>query len=122
MLDDAVRLVADLDRAAEDSYVRAHAKRTWPHHRDQRHHKRFSDQTGEPTAPARKLIDAAAGATTPTSLEIVHRLGADSPGATWMARRRSRDMNASTGVCGGRQNTDTREHGISDIRFVSTAW
>ena len=92
MLDDAVRLVADLDEPADDNYVRAHAQVDLAAARRPTafHHKDFRFQAGNLRGRAVAADRQPQLARRRRPRRRCTRLGADSPtGAAWTAVRRS---------------------------------
>ncbi|MCV7281059.1 cobaltochelatase subunit CobN [Mycolicibacterium flavescens] len=117
MLDDAVALVAGLDEADEDNYVRAHARADLAEHGDQRRSttRIFGSKPGTYGAGLLQLIDSRNWRDDADLAEVYTAWGGfaygrgldGAPAADDMSRQYRRIMVAA-------KNTDTREHDIAD--------
>ena len=86
MLDDAVRLVADLDEPAEDNYVRAHAQADLAQHGDQRRSttRIFGSKPGTYGAGLLQLIDSRNWRDDADLAQVYTAWGGFALGVTWM--------------------------------------
>lgn len=117
MLDDAVALVAGLDEADDDNYVRAHARADLAEHGDQRRSttRIFGSKPGTYGAGLLQLIDSRNWRDDADLAEVYTAWGGfaygrgldGAPAADDMSRQYRRIMVAA-------KNTDTREHDIAD--------
>ncbi|CFE39145.1 cobaltochelatase subunit CobN [Mycobacterium tuberculosis] len=117
MLDDAVRLVADLDEAAEDNYVRAHAQADLAHHGDQRRAttRIFGSKPGTYGAGLLQLIDSRSWRDDADLAQVYTAWGGFAYGRDLDGREAIDDMNRQyRRIAVAAKNTDTREHDIAD--------
>ena len=117
MLDDAVRLVADLDESAEDNFVRAHAQADLSEHGDQRRAttRIFGSKPGTYGAGLLQLIDSRNWRDDADLAEVYTAWGGFAYGRGLDGCAATDDMNrAYRRIAVAAKNTDTREHDIAD--------
>ncbi|MEZ0366360.1 cobaltochelatase subunit CobN [Mycobacterium sp. pUA109] len=117
MLDDAVRLVADLDEPDDDNYVRAHARADLAAHGDQRRAttRIFGSKPGTYGAGLLQLIDSRNWRDDADLAQVYTAWGGFAYGRDLDGRPASDDMNrAYRRIAVAAKNTDTREHDIAD--------
>ena len=117
MLDDAVRLVADLDEPAEDNYVRAHAQADLAQHGDQRRSttRIFGSKPGTYGAGILQLIDSRNWRDDADLAQVYTAWGGFAYGRDLDGREAVDDMNRQyRRIAVAAKNTDTREHDIAD--------
>ncbi len=117
MLDDAVQLVADLDEAAEDNYVRAHAQADLSEHGDQRRSttRIFGSKPGTYGAGLLQLIDSRNWRDDADLAAVYTAWGGFAYGRGLDGAPATDDMNrAYRRIAVAAKNTDTREHDIAD--------
>ncbi len=117
MLDDAVGLVAGLDEALEDNYVRAHAQADLAVHGDQRRSttRIFGSKPGTYGAGLLQLIDSRNWRDDADLAEVYTAWGGFAYGRGLDGRPASADMNQNyRRIAVAAKNTDTREHDIAD--------
>ncbi len=117
MLDDAVRLVADLDEPAEDNFVRAHAQADLSEHGDQRRAttRIFGSKPGTYGAGLLQLIDSRNWRDDADLAEVYTAWGGFAYGRGLDGCAATDDMNrAYRRIAVAAKNTDTREHDIAD--------
>ncbi len=117
MLDDAVRLVADLDEPAEDNYVRAHAQADFAQHGDQRRSttRIFGSKPGTYGAGLLQLIDSRNWRGEADLAAVYTAWGGFAYGRDLDGREAVDDMNRQyRRIAVAAKNTDTREHDIAD--------
>ncbi len=117
MLDDAVRLVADLDEPADDNYVRAHAQADLAQHGDQRRAttRIFGSKPGTYGAGLLQLIDSRNWRDDADLAQVYTAWGGFAYGRDLDGRAASDDMNRQyRRIAVAAKNTDTREHDIAD--------
>jgi len=117
MLDDAVRLVADLDEPAEDNYVRAHAQADLAQHGDQRRSttRIFGSKPGTYGAGILQLIDSRNWRDDADLAQVYTAWGGFAYGRDLDGREAVDDMNTQyRRIAVAAKNTDTREHDIAD--------
>ncbi|STZ74627.1 Cobaltochelatase, CobN subunit [Mycolicibacterium fortuitum] len=117
MLDDAVALVAGLDEAAEDNYVRAHAQADLAEHGDQRRAttRIFGSKPGTYGAGLLQLIDSRNWRDDADLAEVYTAWGGFAYGRGLDGAPAADDMNrAYRRIAVAAKNTDTREHDIAD--------
>ena len=117
MLDDAVALVAALDEAPEDNYVRAHALADLAEHGDQRRSttRIFGSKPGTYGAGLLQLIDSRNWRDDADLAEVYTAWGGFAYGRGLDGAPASEDMNrAYRRIVVAAKNTDTREHDIAD--------
>ncbi|MFJ2663034.1 cobaltochelatase subunit CobN [Nocardia fluminea] len=117
LLDDAVRLVADLDEPAESNYIRAHAQSDLADHGDSRRAttRIFGSKPGTYGAGLLQLIDSKSWRTDDDLAQVYttwggYAYGRDLDGAPAADDMRSAYMRIAVAA----KNTDTREHDIAD--------
>jgi cobaltochelatase CobN len=117
MLDDAVRLVADLDEPADDNYVRAHAQADLAQHGDQRRAttRVFGSKPGTYGAGLLQLIDSRNWRDDADLAQVYTAWGGFAYGRGLDGRPAKEDMNRQyRRIAVAAKNTDTREHDIAD--------
>ncbi|MGH3553149.1 MAG: cobaltochelatase subunit CobN, partial [Mycobacterium sp.] len=117
MLDDAVRLVADLDEPEDDNYVRAHAQVDLAQHGDQRRAttRIFGSKPGTYGAGLLQLIDSRNWHDDADLAQVYTAWGGFAYGRGLDGRAATDDMNrAYRRIAVATKNTDTREHDIAD--------
>ncbi|KLO26681.1 cobaltochelatase subunit CobN [Mycobacterium haemophilum] len=117
MLDDAVRLVADLDEPADDNYVRAHAQLDLARHGDQRRSttRIFGSKPGTYGAGLLQLIDSRNWRDDADLAQVYTTWGGFAYGRGLDGREAIDDMNRQyRRIAVAAKNTDTREHDIAD--------
>ncbi|MGC2656324.1 MAG: cobaltochelatase subunit CobN [Mycobacterium sp.] len=117
MLDDAVRLVADLDESGEENYVRAHAQADWAQHGDQRRSttRIFGSKPGTYGAGLLQLIDSRNWRDDADLAQVYTAWGGFAYGRGLDGRPATDDMNRQyRRIAVAAKNTDTREHDIAD--------
>ena len=117
MLDDAVQLVANLDEAADDNYVRAHAKADLADHGDQRRSttRIFGSKPGTYGAGLLQLIDSRNWRDDADLAEVYTAWGGFAYGRGLEGAPAADDMNRQyRRIAVAAKNTDTREHDIAD--------
>ncbi|HXY66857.1 MAG TPA: cobaltochelatase subunit CobN [Mycobacterium sp.] len=117
MLDDAVRLVADLDEPADDNYVRAHAQTDLAQHGDQRRSttRIFGSKPGTYGAGLLQLIDSRNWRDDADLAQVYTAWGGFAYGRGLDGRAATEDMNRQyRRIAVAAKNTDTREHDIAD--------
>ncbi|MGY1897396.1 cobaltochelatase subunit CobN [Nocardia gipuzkoensis] len=117
LLDDAVRLVADLDEPAEVNYVRAHALADLAEHGDQRRAttRIFGSKPGTYGAGLLQLIDAKSWRTDDDLAQVYTTWGGYAYGRDLDGAPAAEDMRgAYRRIAVAAKNTDTREHDIAD--------
>jgi cobaltochelatase CobN len=117
MLDDAVRLVADLDESAEDNYIRAHTQADLAQHGDQRRAttRIFGSKPGTYGAGLLQLIDSRNWRDDADLAQVYTAWGGFAYGRDLDGREAVDDMNRQyRRIAVAAKNTDTREHDIAD--------
>ncbi|WP_280236993.1 cobaltochelatase subunit CobN [Nocardia cyriacigeorgica] len=117
LLDDAVRLVADLDEPAESNYVRAHAQADLAEHGDQRRAttRIFGSKPGTYGAGLLQLIDSKSWRTDDDLAQVYTTWGGYAYGRDLDGAPAADDMRtAYRRITVAAKNTDTREHDIAD--------
>ena len=117
MLDDAVRLVAELDEPLDDNYVRAHAKADLAQHGDQRRAttRVFGSKPGTYGAGLLQLIDSRNWRDDADLAHVYTAWGGYAYGRDLDGRPAVDDMNRQyRRIAVAAKNTDTREHDIAD--------
>ncbi|MEV0291954.1 cobaltochelatase subunit CobN [Nocardia sp. NPDC050710] len=117
LLDDAVRLVADLDEPAESNYVRAHAQSDLAAHGDQRRAttRIFGSKPGTYGAGLLQLIDSKSWRTDDDLAQVYTAWGGFAYGRDLDGVPAADDMRtAYRRIAVAAKNTDTREHDIAD--------
>ena len=117
MLDDAVALVAGLDEAAQDNYVRAHAQLDLAEHGDQRRSttRIFGSKPGTYGAGLLQLMDSRNWRDDADLAQVYTAWGGFAYGRGLDGAPASDDMNrAYRRIAVAAKNTDTREHDIAD--------
>ncbi|WP_159844204.1 cobaltochelatase subunit CobN [Nocardia sp. CY41] len=117
LLDDAVRLVADLDEPGERNYVRAHAEADLAEHGDRRRAttRIFGSKPGTYGAGLLQLIDAKSWRTDDDLAEVYTTWGGYAYGRDLDGAPAAEDMRgAYRRIAVAAKNTDTREHDIAD--------
>ncbi|CPR04719.1 cobaltochelatase subunit CobN [Mycobacterium bohemicum DSM 44277] len=117
MLDDAVRLVAALDEAADDNYVRAHAQADLAQHGDERRSttRIFGSKPGTYGAGLLQLIDSRNWRDDADLAQVYTAWGGFAYGRDLDGREAVDDMNRQyRRIVVAAKNTDTREHDIAD--------
>ncbi|MGQ4616048.1 cobaltochelatase subunit CobN [Nocardia sp. R7R-8] len=117
LLDDAIRLVADLDEPDEANYVRAHAQADFAEHGDQRRAttRIFGSKPGTYGAGLLQLIDAKSWRTDDDLAEVYTTWGGYAYGRDLDGAPAAEDMRgAYRRIAVAAKNTDTREHDIAD--------
>ncbi|MDF2824610.1 MAG: cobaltochelatase CobN subunit, partial [Mycobacterium sp.] len=117
MLDDAVQLVAGLDEADADNYIRAHAQVDLGEHGDQRRAttRIFGSKPGTYGAGLLQLIDSRNWRDDKDLAEVYTAWGGFAYGRGLDGTAATDDMNrAYRRIAVAAKNTDTREHDIAD--------
>ncbi|MFD6396361.1 cobaltochelatase subunit CobN [Nocardia sp. NPDC060249] len=117
LLDDAVRLVADLDEPAESNYVRAHAQADLAEHGDDRRAttRIFGSKPGTYGAGLLQLIDSKSWRTDDDLAQVYTTWGGYAYGRDLDGAPAADDMRtAYQRIAVAAKNTDTREHDIAD--------
>ncbi|BBX16216.1 cobaltochelatase subunit CobN [Mycolicibacterium duvalii] len=117
LLDDAVQLVADLDEAAADNYVRAHTLADVAEHGDQRRAttRIFGSKPGTYGAGLLQLIDSRNWRDDADLAAVYTAWGGFAYGRGLDGAPATDDMNrAYRRIAVAAKNTDTREHDIAD--------
>ncbi|WP_435592400.1 cobaltochelatase subunit CobN [Nocardia sp. bgisy118] len=117
LLDDAVRLVADLDEPAESNYVRAHAQSDLAEHGDARRAttRIFGSKPGTYGAGLLQLIDSKSWRTDDDLAQVYTAWGGYAYGRDLDGAPAADDMrSAYRRITVAAKNTDTREHDIAD--------
>ncbi|MDR3658781.1 MAG: cobaltochelatase subunit CobN, partial [Mycobacterium sp.] len=117
MLDDAVRLVADLDEPADDNYVRAHAQADLARHGDRRRSttRIFGSKPGTYGAGLLQLIDSRNWRDDADLAAVYTAWGGFAYGRDLDGREAVDDMNRQyRRIAVAAKNTDTLEHDIAD--------
>lgn len=117
LLDDAVRLVASLDEAAEQNLVRAHAQADLAAHGDERRAttRIFGSRPGTYGAGLLQLIDSRDWRTDADLAEVYTVWGGYAYGRGLDGRAAREEMeSAYKRIAVAAKNTDTREHDIAD--------
>ena len=117
MLDDAVQLVAGLDEAHDDNYVRAHAQADLAEHGDQRRSttRIFGSKPGTYGAGLLQLIDSRNWRDDADLAEVYTAWGGFAYGRGLDGMPASEDMAQNyRRIAVAAKNTDTREHDIAD--------
>lgn len=117
MLDDAVRLVADLDEPADDNYVRAHTQADIAQHGDKRRAttRIFGSKPGTYGAGLLQLIDSRNWRDDADLAQVYTAWGGFAYGRDLDGREAIDDMSRQyRRIAVAAKNTDTREHDIAD--------
>jgi cobaltochelatase CobN len=117
MLDDAVRLVADLDEPDDDNYVRAHAQADLTQHGDRRRSttRIFGSKPGTYGAGLLQLIDSRNWRNDADLAQVYTAWGGFAYGRGLDGCAATDDMNRQyRRIAVAAKNTDTREHDIAD--------
>ncbi|MFE3543176.1 cobaltochelatase subunit CobN [Nocardia sp. NPDC059177] len=117
LLDDAVRLVAELDEPAESNYVRAHAQSDLAEHGDARRAttRIFGSKPGTYGAGLLQLIDSKSWRTDDDLAQVYTTWGGYAYGRDLDGAPAADDMRtAYRRIAVAAKNTDTREHDIAD--------
>ncbi|MFD0000084.1 cobaltochelatase subunit CobN [Nocardia sp. NPDC127526] len=117
LLDDAVRLVAELDEPAESNYVRAHAQADLAEHGDERRAttRIFGSKPGTYGAGLLQLIDSKSWRTDDDLAQVYTTWGGYAYGRDLDGAPAADDMRtAYKRIAVAAKNTDTREHDIAD--------
>ncbi|NEW57712.1 cobaltochelatase subunit CobN [Nocardia cyriacigeorgica] len=117
LLDDAVRLVADLDEPTESNYVRAHAQADLADHGDERRAttRIFGSKPGTYGAGLLQLIDSKSWRTDDDLAQVYTTWGGYAYGRDLDGAPAADDMRtAYRRITVAAKNTDTREHDIAD--------
>ncbi|MGW6727793.1 cobaltochelatase subunit CobN [Nocardia sp. NPDC055029] len=117
LLDDAVRLVAELDEPAESNYVRAHAQSDLAEHGDARRAttRIFGSKPGTYGAGLLQLIDSKSWRTDDDLAQVYTTWGGYAYGRDLDGAPAAEDMRtAYKRIAVAAKNTDTREHDIAD--------
>ncbi|APE34507.1 cobaltochelatase subunit CobN [Nocardia mangyaensis] len=117
LLDDAVRLVADLDEPAESNYVRAHSQSDLAEHGDTRRAttRIFGSKPGTYGAGLLQLIDSKSWRTDDDLAQVYTTWGGYAYGRDLDGAPAADDMRtAYKRIAVAAKNTDTREHDIAD--------
>ncbi|WP_327150829.1 cobaltochelatase subunit CobN [Nocardia sp. NBC_01329] len=117
MLDDAVRLVAELDEPAESNYVRAHTRADLAEHGDERRAttRIFGSKPGTYGAGLLQLIDSKSWRTDDDLAQVYTTWGGYAYGRDLDGAPAADDMRtAYRRIAVAAKNTDTREHDIAD--------
>ncbi|MFJ9368735.1 cobaltochelatase subunit CobN [Nocardia sp. NPDC101769] len=117
LLDDAVRLVAELDEPAESNYVRAHAQADLAEHGDERRAttRIFGSKPGTYGAGLLQLIDSKSWRTDDDLAQVYTAWGGFAYGRGLDGAPAADDMRtAYRRIAVAAKNTDTREHDIAD--------
>ncbi|MEV6772085.1 cobaltochelatase subunit CobN [Nocardia sp. NPDC051030] len=117
LLDDAVRLVAELEEPAESNYVRAHAQSDLAEHGDERRAttRIFGSKPGTYGAGLLQLIDSKSWRTDDDLAQVYTAWGGFAYGRDLDGAPAADDMRtAYRRIAVAAKNTDTREHDIAD--------
>ena len=117
MLDDAVRLVADLDEPHDHNYVRAHAQADLAQHGDRRRSttRIFGSKPGTYGAGLLQLFDSRNWRDDADLAQVYTAWGGFAYGRGLDGRAAADDMNRQyRRIAVAAKNTDTREHDIAD--------
>ncbi|RJO70998.1 cobaltochelatase subunit CobN [Nocardia panacis] len=117
LLDDAVRMVAELDEPAESNYVRAHARADLAEHGDARRAttRIFGSKPGTYGAGLLQLIDAKSWRTDDDLAQVYTAWGGYAYGRDLDGAPAADDMRAAyRRITVAAKNVDTREHDIAD--------
>lgn len=117
LLDDAVRLVADLDEPAESNYVRAHTDSDLAEHGDRRRAttRIFGSKPGTYGAGLLQLIDSKSWRTDDDLAQVYTTWGGYAYGRGLDGAPAADDMRAAyRRIAVAAKNTDSREHDIAD--------
>ncbi|MFC9439139.1 cobaltochelatase subunit CobN [Nocardia sp. NPDC057030] len=117
LLDDAVRMVAELDEPAESNYVRAHAEADLAEHGDARRAttRIFGSKPGTYGAGLLQLIDSKSWRTDDDLAQVYTTWGGYAYGRDLDGAPAADDMRtAYRRIAVAAKNTDTREHDIAD--------
>ncbi|WP_227982429.1 cobaltochelatase subunit CobN [Nocardia spumae] len=117
LLDDAVRLVAELDEPAESNYVRAHTDADLADHGDRRRAttRIFGSKPGTYGAGLLQLIDSKSWRTDDDLAQVYTAWGGYAYGRDLDGAPAADDMRAAyRRIAVAAKNTDTREHDIAD--------
>ena len=117
MLDDAVRLVADLDEPDHENYVRAHAQADLVQHGDERRSttRIFGSKPGTYGAGLLQLIDSRNWRDDADLAQVYTAWGGFAYGRGLDGQAATDDMNRQyRRIAVAAKNTDTREHDIAD--------
>ncbi len=117
MLDDAVQLVAGLDEAPEDNFVRAHSQADLAEHRDERRSttRIFGSKPGTYGAGLLQLIDSRNWRDDNDLAQVYTAWGGFAYGRDLDGAPAADDMNkAYRRIAVAAKNIDTREHDIAD--------
>ncbi|MEU4320260.1 cobaltochelatase subunit CobN [Nocardia fluminea] len=117
LLDDAVRLVADLDEPAESNYIRSHAQSDLADHGDTRRAttRIFGSKPGTYGAGLLQLIDSKSWRTDDDLAQVYTTWGGYAYGRDLDGAPAADDMrSAYKRIAVAAKNTDTREHDIAD--------
>ncbi|WP_040735582.1 cobaltochelatase subunit CobN, partial [Nocardia tenerifensis] len=117
LLDDAVRMVAELDEPAESNYVRAHAQADLAEHGDARRAttRIFGSKPGTYGAGLLQLIDSKSWRTDDDLAQVYTTWGGYAYGRDLDGAPAADDMRtAYRRITVAAKNTDTREHDIAD--------
>jgi cobaltochelatase CobN len=117
MLDDAVQLVAGLDEAADDNFVRAHAQADLTEHGDRRRSttRIFGSKPGTYGAGLLQLIDSRNWRDDADLAQVYTAWGGFAYGRGLDGAPAADDMNRQyRRIAVAAKNTDTREHDIAD--------
>ncbi len=117
MLDDAFRMVAELDEADEDNYVRAHVRADLAEHSDADRAVRriFGSAPGSYGAGLLQLVDSGNWRTDADLAEVYTAWGGFAYGRDLHGEPAAEDMRANyRRIAVAAKNTDTREHDIAD--------
>lgn len=117
LLDDAVRLVANLDEPDEVNYVRAHSRADLAEHGDERRSttRIFGSKPGTYGAGLLQLIDSGSWRTDDDLAQVYTAWGGFAYGRDLDGAPAADDMRAAyRRIAVAAKNTDTREHDIAD--------
>ncbi|NKY51746.1 cobaltochelatase subunit CobN [Nocardia vermiculata] len=117
LLDDAVRMVAELDEPVESNYVRAHTDADVAEHGDQRRAttRIFGSKPGTYGAGLLQLIDSKSWRTDDDLAQVYTTWGGYAYGRDLDGAPAADDMRAAyRRIAVAAKNTDTREHDIAD--------
>jgi cobaltochelatase CobN len=117
MLDDAVRMVAELDEPAELNYLRAHTQADLAEHGDHRRAttRIFGSQPGAYGAGILPLVESGSWRDDADLAEVYTAWGGFAYGRDLDGRPAAEDMRANyRRIAVAAKNTDTREHDIAD--------
>ncbi|MGW5518585.1 cobaltochelatase subunit CobN [Nocardia africana] len=117
LLDDAVRLVAELDEPADSNYVRAHTDSDLAEHGDRRRAttRIFGSKPGTYGAGLLQLIDSKSWRTDDDLAQVYTTWGGYAYGRDLDGAPAADDMRAAyRRIAVAAKNTDTREHDIAD--------